>query len=121
MVVALGLLLCVLVPQALMFRDPATPPFELLLPSLVVLPGMWSLWRAAGETWPGLRLERRVAAVLPLSAVVVGALFFALLHAGWIGDHAIVVMSGLSLLVVAASRNLLASRSGVPPPPPPPA
>jgi hypothetical protein len=116
-VVLLGLLLCVLLPLMMLHRHPAAPPAGLLLPALVVLPGVWALWCAAGDPWPGLRLERRVAAFLPLSAAVVGMVFFALLYAGRVDHGAIAVLAGLSMLVVAASRKLLGRRGAVPPPP----
>jgi hypothetical protein len=66
------------------------------------------LWLAAGESWPGLVLERHVAPWLPLVAIVVGAMFFALLRTGWVGGNALVLLAGLTLPIVAILRNVIA-------------
>jgi hypothetical protein len=98
---------CVLLPQIQLSRDPAALPAVFLAPLLPALTALLPLWLAAGESWPGLALERRVAQWLPLFALVIGGMFFALLQAGWNGAGAIVVLAGLSLPVLAFARNVM--------------
>lgn len=97
--------ICVLLPLVQLFRDPDALPQVFLAPLLPAWTALLPLWRAAGESWPGLALERRVALWLPLFALVIGGLFFALVLAGWNDAGAIVVLAGLSLPVLALGRN----------------
>ncbi len=114
-VLLLAAIVCVLLPQMQLFRNPDALPQEFLAPLLPVLTAMVPLWLAAGESWPGLLLERRVALWLPLVAIVVAALFFGLLATGWSGALPIVVLAGLLLPVQALARNIIVRR--LPPPP----
>jgi hypothetical protein len=106
-VALLTAIVCVMLPQIMLFGNPDATPPELLAP---LLPALLPLWLAAGESWPGLALERRLAPWLPLVAIVVGGMFFALLRSGWDGGHALVVLAGLTLPVVAILRNVVAAK-----------
>jgi len=109
-VALLGAIVCVLLPQMQLFRNPDAMPPEFLAPVLPALAALVPLWRAAGEPWPGLALERRVARVLPLLALAIAAMFFGSLRAGWTGGSALVVLAGLTLPTVAVARNLILRR-----------
>jgi hypothetical protein len=109
-VLLLSAIVCVLLPQIQLVRNPDALPMQFLAPLLPALTALVPLWLAAGESWPGLALEQRVAQMLPLVAVIVGVLFFGLLWAGWNGGNALVVLAGLTLLVVAVARNLFVRR-----------
>jgi hypothetical protein len=113
-VALLAAIVGVTLPQMMLFRNPDATPPEFLAPLLPALTALLPLWRAAGESWPGLALERRLATFLPLLAVIVGALFFALLRTGWNGTGAIVVLAGLTLPILAIARSLLARRLAPP-------
>jgi hypothetical protein len=109
-VALLAAIVCVLLPQMMLFRNPDATPPEFLAPLLPALTALLPLWLAAGETWPGLALERHVAPWLPLVAILVGAMFFALLRTGWDGGNALVVLAGLTLPIVAILRNVIAGK-----------
>lgn len=100
-------IVCVLLPQMMLFRNPEATPPEFLAPLLPALTALVPLWLAAGESWPGLALERRVAQWLPLLALAIVGLFFALIQTGWDGAGAIVVLAGLALPVSALARNVM--------------
>jgi hypothetical protein len=107
-------MICVLLPQIQLARNPGLLPQEFLAPVLPALAALVPLWLAVGEFWPGLALEQRLVRWLPLVAVVVGALFFGLLWMGGNGGNALVVLAGLTLPVVALARNLFVRRAAGP-------
>jgi hypothetical protein len=111
-VVLLAAIVCVMVPHMMLFRNPDATPPEFLAPLLPALAALLPLWHAAGESWPGLALERRLVPFLPLLAVIVGAMFFGLLRTGWDGASALVVLAGLTLPVLAIARSLVLRQLG---------